>query len=390
MTGKARTLDRMAFFLGAATFFWSMLFVWQGLDFTDMGAWLTGYQQFYTNLDMIRASCWLSCFIGHWIGLALGGMVISYKLGHAAIITLSAIVAYHVLSSQLGRSRKTAGLVFLTVLFTRIYGGNWLGYYELTALFYLMGAALLFYGLTINRVTLLVLAGIVLGANIFVRFPNILGLSLVSTIWLQAWNKREPWKDAFAKSMWFLGGCMLGVATIWGLIILCGHKSVYYQAIQGLFGAAADLGSGHSVLVLLTRCIRDHFRAFAEALFILIILGRLSISTNKCKKWIVSVVIVACALSLFYFFYLKNQWQWSVTGILYVLLLMIVFMESKRASSKALLAFISGLVLFLTPLGSGDGLNLSPYGMWLALPLSLAWLHGGVPFLLDIWIQAVC
>jgi hypothetical protein len=77
-------------------------------------------------------------------------------------------------------------MVLLTVFFTRTYGVSLLGYGDLTTLFYLAGAALLFFGLVRNRKLLVMLAGIVLGVNFFVRFPNLLGITLVTAIWLQA------------------------------------------------------------------------------------------------------------------------------------------------------------------------------------------------------------
>jgi hypothetical protein len=63
---EIRNGDLTVAWLGLATFAWSMLFVWQGLDFTDMGFWLTGYQQFYTHPDTLdfQSSTWLTNFIG--------------------------------------------------------------------------------------------------------------------------------------------------------------------------------------------------------------------------------------------------------------------------------------------------------------------------------------
>jgi hypothetical protein len=176
---------------------------------------------------------------------------------------MSAIVAYQLLASQFGRSRMLAAMVLLTVFFTRVYG-NWVGYNELTALFYLAGAALLFFGLVGNRKLLVVLAGVVLGANLFVRFPNLLGITLVSAVWLQAWANRWTLQDVLVVSFWFLGGFTLGVALIWGLIVLHGHEAIYFQSIQGIFGLAMDANSHHSGSGLLKRFISDHVQAFAD------------------------------------------------------------------------------------------------------------------------------
>lgn len=369
--------NRTVVWLGLATFAWSMLFVWQGLDFSDMGVWLTGYQQFYTNPDAIISSCWLSCFIGHWIGLALGGGILAYKLGYVVVITMSAIIAYQLLASQFGRDRLLAAMVLLTVFFNRIYCGNWVAYYELTALFFLAGAALLFFGLVGNRKLLVVLAGVVLGANVFIRFPNLLGITLVSAIWLHAWVCRRSLRDASVGSVWFLGGYALGVALVWSMIVLNGHEGVYYLGMQQLFGMTGDADSGYAASELLKRFIWDHFLAFTKALSIVLVWGWIAKWVSKKKNVVASPVILFSSILLFYAIYVRDQWQWCIPGICYVVLISIIFLELRKNPPLVLLAFIAVIVLFITSMGSNDGISLSIYGTWLALPLILKWLWRG-------------
>lgn len=83
---------------------------------------------------------------------------------------------------------------------------------------------------------------------------------------------------------------------------------------------------------------------------------------------------------LTYIIYVREQWRWCVPGFCYIALLSIVYFELKKNAPLALLAFISGLVLFLTPLGSNNGIGNAIFGMWLALPLSLTWLWGRSDF----------
>ena len=362
--------------LGFATFVVSMLFVWQGLDFTDMGFWLTGYQQFYTQpytLDF-QFVCWLTAFIGHWVGLALGGNVLAYKLGYVVVVTSSAVIVYQLLASQLGRSRMLAAMVLLTVFFARMERGNWIGYYELTALFYLTGATLLFWGLINNRKLLVVLAGVVLGANIFVRFPNLLGIALVSAVWLQAWAYRWLLRDVLVWSLGFLGGFTLGVALVWGLIVLHGHEAVYFQSIQALFNLAEDANSHHAGSGLLKGFITRPVKAFVVAFSYVVFGGWIAKWVSKQKSLLASVVILTGASLLFYVIYVLGLWDNFVPGICYFILLLIVLLESRKNSPLALLAFIAGMVLVLTPFGSNLVDQNLVYGLWLALPLTLIWL----------------
>lgn len=379
-------IDNNVIWLGLATFACSMLFVWQGLDFSDMGYWLTSYQQFYMLNEGIP-SCWLTTFIGHWVGVVLGGSVLAYRLTSVVIVTLQAIIAYHLLASQLGRSHILAAMVLLTVFFTRGWGGNLVEYNSLTALFYLAGAALLFYGLVGNRKLLVVLAGVLLGANIFVRFPNVLGITLMSAVWLYAWANLWTWRKVLVESAWFLSGFVLGVALIWGLIVLNGHEAIYLQGIQEIFGMAQNSKSHHSGSGLLKLFISDHVRAFAEALFIIIILGWIASWCCKQKNHLLFVVVLAVASLLVYFFYIRNHWRTSVPGLCYSVLLLIVYLKSRKDPPLALLAFIAGFILLLAPLGSNNGISNSVAGMMIALPLTLAWLWTNSDLSLSLWIK---
>ena len=382
-----RNDDYITVWLGLATFAWLMLFVWQGLDFTDMGFWLTSYQQFYTHPDIIIATCWLSSFIGHWTGLALGQDVVAYKLGYVIVVTTSAIIAYRVLAFQLGRCRMLATMVLLTVFFTRGYGGNWIDYNCLSALFYLGGAALLFLGLVNNQKLLIVLAGIILGANVFVRLPNLLGITLLSAIWLHAWAYRWSLRSTLAWSALFFGGFTLGVALIWCLIVLHGHEAIYFQGIQAVFDLAVSPKSHHSGSGLLNIFIKDHKKAFIKALLIIGMGVWLANWASKQKILLTSVIIFFGTIFLVYIFYIKDNWRWCIPGICYIVLLSLVFLKVKKDTPLALFAFIAGIILVLVPLGSNVGISNSAFGMWLALPLTLIWLWRSDDLSLPLWFK---
>ena len=375
-----RHCNRTVVRLGLAAFAWSMLFVWQGLDFTDMGFWLAGYQQFYTHPETGWTACWLSNFIGHWTGSGLGGGILAYRLGYVAVITTSAVLTYQLLAARIGGNRTLAAMVFLTVCFTRTFGGNWIGYNDLTALFYLAGAALLFHGLVGNRKILVVLSGVVLGANIFIRLPNLAGMALVAAIWLHAWSNRMTWRSVLADSAGFGGGMVLGAVCVWGLIVLHGHQDVYCQSIQAVFGEAGSSNAPHSGSGMLRSLIHNHVRAFGMALPLLVFGGWIASRVSRQKIPLAAVVVAAGAWLLVLALYHLGYWPWILAGLCYVVLSAIVFREFRKDRDLCLLAFMAGMVLFLTPLGSTNGMTNAIFGLWLALPLALTWLWRGADF----------
>ena len=369
--------------LGALIFFWAMLRVWQGLDFNDMGYWLTGeISSCYTYPQAMgggAAESWLSYFIGHWFGVALGGVVLSYKLGYVLVVTATTVMTYLMLIDVFGRSRILTALVFLSAAFVGRAQGNWVGYNNLTALFYLAGAALLYLGLVRDRKFLVAMAGAVLGINIFIRFPNLLAIALVSAIWLHAWVHEWSSRATLTWTAWFLAGYSLGIAMIWGLIVLHGHEVLYFYGLGEIFGMATDAESHHSGVMLLKLFAIDQALAFACALPIVAI--GLWVANWIARQRVSLVVISVWPLALLLFFILNSMsdgysdfGKWAVTGLCYIGLLTIGILEFRKNRPLALMAFIAGLTLVLVPVGSANGIANSKFGMWIALPLVLMWL----------------
>ncbi|NCC30517.1 MAG: hypothetical protein EOM24_00670 [Chloroflexia bacterium] len=362
--------------LGLAIFAWSALFVWQGLDFTDMGFLLVTYQQFYsapeTNVYFLLN--WLTAFIGHWMGEPFGGSVVVYKLGAAVILALTGVIAYLGLSAVLGRRGMLAVFIFVTFLFATKASDNWISYNNLTGLFYVLGGVLLFLGLQRERRAWVLLAGVILGANLFIRFPNLLGIGLVLGVVLHGLLQRWPRRQTLGWSARFLLGWLLGVAAIALLIVAHGHADYYLQSLAGIFGKAADESSTHSGSMLLKLLVRDHAYALVLATLVVgasVIVLRLGATRSR---GIQVAVTLASALILAIAFKRLESWQWAVPGLLYFGLLWIALQEWHSRPWLVVLAFIALAILVIAPLGSNNGMRNAIHGSWLALPLVLTWL----------------
>jgi hypothetical protein len=193
---------------------------------------------------------------------------------------------------------------------------------------------------------------------------------MVTAIWLHAWINRRSFRYALTESSWFLGGFIFGLLLIVGLIFLHGHQGLYLQSIEAVIGDAGAANSAHSGSGLLRRFISDHVKAFSTALPLLVFWGWISNWAGRHKKTLIFAVVLCGALIL----YRYTSWLFAIPGICYVVLLLIVLREYRRDRQLALMAFLSGLVLLLSPLGSNNGIANSIFGMWLALPLTLVWL----------------
>lgn len=359
--------------LGVSVFAVFIVFIFQGLDFTDMGFWLTGYQDFRAHPASMgcRASCWLTYFLCHHYGGIFGFQVLGYKTGQALVCAGAAVISYRLLSTCLGASRILAFLVFLTAMLSRTYGGNWLGYNDLTALFYLAGAYFLYIGLCRKKMVFVVMAGVLLGANFFIRLPNVVGVAFVSAVWLHAWAHQWSSRNALWWSMCFFGGITLGTLSILLLIYFNGHIGLYSENVRELFAGNTGSKGPDSSPKMLVMFFRDHSRALMYALPLMGMGILLSGWISNRSRFLRNSFILAGSLGLFAVLYRWGYWKIMIPGFCFITLAFVVVKCFRKEPESALLAFISGMMLLLVPLGSNNGISNAIFGLWLALPFAL-------------------
>jgi len=353
-----------------------LLFVWQGLDFTDMGFSLTGYQQFITNPEAIGNGIvnWGSYAVGFLVTKVSGDLgVIAYKLADALVGLFTLAISFLMLNSV----RRTTSrallmlLVFIGMLYVNKMNANWINYNSLTAFVYVAGAALLYFGLIRSSLLLIVLSGLVIGLGMFVRLPNFLGILLVAAIPLWGWSERINISTILIQCGIFLLSYFLAIIMMVSVMEWFGHLSIYKDALGGIVSTADDSESHHSSGLLIKLFVWDHLKAFGLAGGAVVagyVFSQLTGLLDKKGRAIIFLLGVALSLVVLP---IADMWKWVVTGFCYVTLLVAVFRAFRVDNKLMLLSFIAGLVLLLAPLGSGNGIRNAIYGSWLALPLAL-------------------
>jgi hypothetical protein len=178
----------------AALGVYPLLFLSQGIDFTDMGFNLSNQWLLLEDAGSYVHGhlFYLSNFLGGlWLGVSQPLGLLGAKLGWAAVIYATLYASYRTLQPFGARAGLLAGLVIALLWNTRI-GTTWISYNSLTALFFTLAALLLVRGLTREHGASLLGAGALLGAAPFVRFPNVLAFALVAVIPLYAYLSRRP------------------------------------------------------------------------------------------------------------------------------------------------------------------------------------------------------
>ena len=363
--------------VGITVLIWGMLFVWQGLDFTDTGFSLTAYQQFYSSPESIRSMMggfWLSLFIGHWLGALFGEVLLSYNIAGVVVFACTAMAAYAGLAAIRGHSWALAALVFVAFLVIRRHVVVYPSYSNITALFFAFGGAFIAVGLIRSNKWLVFYSGLCFGASIFVRLPNVLAVLLVSLVWVHAWLNQWRLNRTIKWSTCFFGGYVVGTGFIFLMIALHGHYHLYIQSIMEMLGMASDPISHHSSTALIKLFVTDHIKAFTYAVVIILSGALLAKWFSGKQQWVQITLIVVCTVVVTLRFRNYTFWMHALPGLLYIGLGAIIWVERHRNKPMVLMAWLALLLMILAPLGSAAGIHKAVYGMWIAFPLVIGWL----------------
>lgn len=358
----------------------------QGIDMSDSGYWLVGYQNFFSNVDVSKSifSCWLTLLLGAGTNSLLGWMGFwGFKIANIIILYGMLYIVYLMLRAY---TNYTLLLFFLllTAIFASIDRLSIISYYNLTALFFLAAGALIYFGLIKNRIFLIFLAGFILGLNIFVRFPNLLGIGLIVAIIYYDFAKRHSRKETLKKSMFLIIGYMTGILATLFLMYLVGHYDLYIENITELLALSKDSAYHHSSLQLLTRTIVGHIRGFIVGFVLLVALGTftwLSRFWNHSKAWVWGIAILSSLIMVILLskivHYETKTYFWIYPGMIGIFLIILFWMAYKLFREKpelGTLAVIAYLIVELIPLGANTGFKTAIYGLYLAMPLILIYL----------------
>ena len=147
-----------------------LIFIWQGLDFTDIGYSLTNYDQTFNEPESVSYGFvnWLTNIIGGlWLllfGDSLG--LLGINLAGAFVVYLTIVFCYLILKPYIEQKYLLVGLFIALIFMKRFF----LNYNSLTSLFFVASAFFLIKGLKSTKHWWIIVSSFVLGLNIFAQF----------------------------------------------------------------------------------------------------------------------------------------------------------------------------------------------------------------------------
>jgi len=347
-----------------------------GIDLTDTGYSLANYVFFPSAESNFILNTYLSNVVGYFLTkLPFGGVMLGMKFYTALLVSALALLGYRFFITKM-----PAWLAFISQM--AAIGLCWcptvIIYNYLTYLFFLIAAILLFRGLAGEHDYCLILAGVFLGLNVFVRNPNILEAALILCVWYYALIRRKKMAQVTRETLLCIAG-YLGAVLVMSLAMMA-HYGVRapLDMIGSLFYMSAS-DSQYSFGQMLWMIIEAYLGGARWLLYIVLcilpgipfLMIRLSgffgnkISEEKIilgKKVIYGCAIVFLFYALsrigmynFRYYQKESALQWAVIFLLLSLVNMIWMLYSKKVDVHwKLIALIGIMIILITPLGSNN------------------------------------
>lgn len=339
----------------------------QGIDFTDTGYSLGNYRFFGQTQGVWTLLTFLSNAAGFaFTKLPMGETMLGMKFYSSLIVSLMALLGYRFFMTKMPAWIAFAGEV-------AAIGFCWcpavILYNYLTYLLFLLGAVLVFRGVAGNRPVCLVLAGVILGLNAWVRFPgNVLEASLIIAVWYYGVLKKKSFQQIMKETGLCVAGYAVSFAVMLGMITAVYGSGAFGSMISGVFGmagSASDYTLGEMMLAILDA----YFHGFQWMIYMLLcILPGIPFFLIKEGRFlgIRKVIYCACIPILFFvlgkwgmfnfkYFQKEAALQWGAVFLLVAFVVFFWILSTEMLDDEwRAIGCIGLIVMLITPLGSNN------------------------------------
>ena len=359
-----------------------------GVDITDTTYSLANYE-FIGSIDpMWLLSTFISNIVGNGIMKLPGaGTMLGFGIYCSLIISIIAIISYYSLKEYMPGWMIFIGIIISESLCwcPRVILYNYLTYLFMTA-----GILLLLKGIfSWKRQTLyLFCAGLVLGLNVMVRFPNVTETAFILILWFYSFLTKENLMQAVKKTIVCICGYLVGFGIPFAAISFIYGKNAYFDMIGSLFGMTSK-ASDYTAGGMLSVIIETYVDTGSKMLIFIpcIAAGMIMFSLYENKYISVKKVLYVMGLMVlikFFFsrgiltrnyYYYDSIFQIAMMLVILSLIIAVIgstgFLNGSRQEQT--LSFTIIIIVLITPLGSNNYTFPVLNNLFVVLPLAL-WL----------------
>ncbi len=385
---KKKLISYLQYIYPIILFLYPLRHIRVGVEWND-----TGYNYAnFTYMDRMDEMWLFSTYLGNVYGnfltrLPFGDTMIGMNVYTGLLVSIMAVGGYLFFTKLINAPKF---LVFLGefLAISLCWCPTALLYNYLTYLLLGGGYVLLYQALMAEgrkRNIYFVLAGVILGINVFTRFSNLSHMALILAVWAMGIVRKEKILKILQQTLWCVLGYITGLGVVFGWISLRYGAGNYVNAIIRLLRMPAE-ASSYTITSMVVSQLQNYGQNLIWlgylAVFVLISIGVYACFPKRIQ-WIAKVGYIG-GVALF-FYYLRNQnmysfkysttpsmFQWAVILLTGTMLVGIIVIFSKKfTQQEKLLCGMNMILIVVTPLGSNNHLYGSINNLFLVAPFTL-------------------
>lgn len=356
-----------------------------GVDVADIGYNLANFEAF----PHFNETWMLSTLLAQVVGKIMTFLPFGHTMMGMHFYCLLLLGGFAVLVFELLRREFKPWTVFAGEMLALClcWSPKYILYQYMTYYLFCLAALILVKGLIAGKNKLLFYSGLLLGANLFVRFPNIVEAALIVLVIYSAFLQKIPFKKFLAQ----IGICMAGYFTvalpgILAIDLIWGFGS-YAGMIEGLFFMTEEATSYSPVAM-----IKDTLLVYVEymkwfACFVLGTAAGYAVWVFLRAKWTKIVFSVCFCLGfglILLFFRSRGIWNFQFNEyvsvypwMMFLLIVTIIFavgeiVYKKVAKERKLQALMVLCIIAITPLGSNNNVYSNFNNLFIVAPYLLS------------------
>ena len=358
-----------------------------GIGIADQGYNLANFEAFPNMNQTWMISTLVANAVGKLLTfLPFGHTMLGMNIYCTLLLSAMSVSMYLLLKKIYCRYGVFVGLV-IAICFSwapKVTLYQYLSYY-----LFCLGGVILIYGLQHSKRSVMFIAGVVLGINLFVRFPNVLQVALIVVVIFSAIITRRKIKETLLDVLICVAGYLAVVLPGILLIEICFGKGAYRSMINGLF-AISDTATAYSPFAMFYAMYESYMTNIKWFLpFVLLMVIGLVVYGFLRKKAL--KVILYGMLGVAFLFILRVYWYYGVLNVDYlnynsvyvwgvcllfmgIVLLGISLLLKKVKPEQKLYSAVCLVIIFISPLGSNNALYSNFNNLYLVAPVLLGML----------------
>lgn len=358
----------------------------QGVDISDTGYNLGCFRWFGEQDGMWVYVTYLANGIGHiFTKLPFGNTMLGMNLYCSLVVSLIALLAWYFLKDRLPWGFVAAGEMLAIML---CWCPHVILYNYLTYLTLLSGTVLLYQGIVKEKKGWFLLAGLILGLGVGVRFSNLTHMALIVALWYDGFLKKKKVAAVLADTLWCVLGYAAGIGAFLAMIQIQYGLSGYFTMLFGLQTMSSG-ASGYSAGEMIAGAFIDYFGSMKWGLlFLLYLAGGFVLFYLKKGKLLLfkKILFTAGFLVLLRFVYGRGMfgfdyheyfsifWWVSLFHVTALVCAVLALLRKDTGQREKLLAMIVLITILILPLGSNNRSYPVINNLFLIAPATLSFL----------------